>query len=124
MLEMAHKRHGKLPWARLFDHAILLAEKGFPVSPRLHAMIKRDKHLKNFPRARRYFFNEEGKPLAVGTRLRNPELATTLRRIAFGGADAFYKGAIAEDIASAVQNSDWLRWPLPRPVWRGRIPVF
>jgi gamma-glutamyltranspeptidase/glutathione hydrolase len=108
MLEMAHKRHGTLPWARLFDHAILLAEKGFPVSPRLHAMIKRDKHLKNFPRARRYFFNEEGKPLAVGTRLRNPELATTLRRIAFGGADAFYKGAIAEDIASAVQNSDWL----------------
>ena len=108
MLEAAHKRHGKLPWRRLFDHAILLAEKGFPVSPRLHAMIKRDKHLKNFPRARRYFYNANGDPVAVGTRLRNPALAATLRRVAMDGADSFYKGAIAEDIASAVRNSDWL----------------
>ena len=108
MLELAHKRHGKLPWKRLFDHAVLLAEKGFPVSPRLHAMIKRDKNLKNFPTARRYFFNAAGEPLPVGTRLRNPALAETLRRIATGGAQAFYRGAIAEDIARTVRNSDWL----------------
>ena len=108
MLEMAHKRHGKLPWRRLFDHAILLAEKGFSVSPRLHAMIKRDEHLKNFPEARRYFFTAAGEPLPVGAMLRNPDLAATLRRIATGGADAFYKGAIAEDIARAVRDSDWL----------------
>ena len=108
MLEMAHKRHGKLPWKHLFDHAILLAEKGFPVSPRLHAMIKRDKHLKKFPQARRYFYTPDGEPLPVGTRLRNPVLAATLQRIATGGADAFYNGAIARDIANAVRNSDWL----------------
>lgn len=108
LLERAHNRHGKLPWRRLFDHAILLAEKGFAVSPRLHAMIKRDKHLKNFPEARRYFFTREGEPLPVGTMLRNPELAATLRQIATGGADAFYRGRIAEDIARAVRNSDWL----------------
>jgi len=108
MLEMAHKRHGKLPWIRLFDHVILLAEKGFPVSPRLHAMIKRDEQLKNFPAARRYFYTADGEPLPVGTILRNPELTATLRRIATGGADAFYEGPIAEDIASAVRNSDWL----------------
>jgi len=108
MLELAHKQHGKLPWKRLFAHAILLAEKGFPVSPRLHAMIKRDKNLKNFPKARRYFFDAAGKPLPVGSRLRNPVLAATLRRIARDGAQAFYKGSIAEDIARAVRNSDWL----------------
>ena len=62
MLEMAHMRHGRLPWKRLFDHAILLAEKGFPVSPRLHAMIMSDKHLKNFPVARRYFYNHGRRP--------------------------------------------------------------
>jgi len=108
MLEMAHKRHGKLPWIRLFDHAILLAEKGFPVSPRLHAMIKGDEQLKKFPAARRYFYTANGDPLPVGTILRNPALAATLRRVASDGADAFYYGAIAEDIARAVRNADWL----------------
>ena len=57
------------------DRAILLAEKGFEVAPRLHAMIKRDRHLKRFPAARRYFFTPDGKPLPVGSRLRNPALA-------------------------------------------------
>lgn len=108
MLEAAHRNHGKLPWIRLFDHAILLAEKGFPVSPRLHAMIKRDRHLKNFPRARRYFYTADGAPLPVGTILRNPALAATLRRVAVEGVDSFYKGAIADDIARAVRTSDWL----------------
>lgn len=105
MLEMAHRRHGKLPWSRLFDHAILLSEKGFEVSPRLHAMIKRDRHLRNFPVARDYFFTDDGQPLPVGTRLRNPELARTLKLIASRGADAFYTGRLAEDIASAVRDT-------------------
>lgn len=102
MLEMAHREHGALPWSRLFDHAILLAEKGFDVSPRLHSMIKRDRHLKNFPVARRYFFTEDGEPLPVGARLRNPDLARTFKLIASGGANAFYTGRIAANIAMAV----------------------
>jgi gamma-glutamyltranspeptidase/glutathione hydrolase len=71
-------------------------------------MIKRDKNLKNFPVARRYFYTREGEPLPVGATLRNPALATTLRRIALEGGDAFYTGTIAEDIARTVRNSDWL----------------
>lgn len=105
VLEMAHRRHGKLPWVRLFDRAILLAEKGFEVSPRLHAMIRRDRHLKNFPVARRYFYTDQGDPLPIGTLLRNPELAQTFRLIAMGGADAFYNGVLAEDIAESVSNT-------------------
>ena len=105
MLERAHRTHGTLPWPRLFDRAILLAEKGFDVSPRLHALIKRDRHLKNFPVARRYFYTDDGKSLPVGTRLRNPELARTFKLIAMGGADAFYTGRLAGDIAAAVRNT-------------------
>lgn len=105
MLEEAHKRYGKLPWRRSFDTAIRLAEDGFKVSPRLHALIAADRHLKDLPATRRYFFTPDGAPLAVGTILRNPALAETLRLIADGGADAFYRGPIAADIVAAVQDS-------------------
>jgi gamma-glutamyltranspeptidase/glutathione hydrolase len=108
MLELSHKRHGKLPWARLFDRAIEMAEQGFFVSPRLHAMIKRDRHLKNFPVTRRFFFTQDGKPLPIGTLLKNPALADTLRQVATKGADAFYTGTIAKDIAAAVSNTHHL----------------
>ena len=39
-LELAHKAHGRLPWASLFQPAIELAEKGFPISPRLNGLLK------------------------------------------------------------------------------------
>ena len=51
MLEMAHREHGKLPWATLFQPAITLAENGFQVSPRLHTLAKADAHLKKDPGA-------------------------------------------------------------------------
>ena len=106
MLALAHGEHGKLPWGRLFEPAIRLAEEGFAVSPRLNAMIKKAPDLKNFPAARRYFFTPSGEALPVGHRLRNPALAYTLRRIAVGGPDAFYVGVIARDIAIAVKNAN------------------
>ena len=39
MLAMAHRRYGRLPWARLFDPAIRLAEDGFAISPRLARLL-------------------------------------------------------------------------------------
>jgi gamma-glutamyltranspeptidase/glutathione hydrolase len=104
MLELAHKQHGKLPWKTLFQPAIKLAENGFAVSPRLNALISYDKFLARDPVARAYFFDEQGKPRPVGHLLKNPELARTLREIAAGGADAFYKGRIAGDIAAKVAS--------------------
>ncbi|NYE62236.1 gamma-glutamyltranspeptidase/glutathione hydrolase [Duganella sp. 1224] len=102
MLELAHKQHGKLAWKTLFQPAIQLAENGFAVSPRLNALISNDKYLARDPVARAYFYDADGKPRAVGYILKNPELARTLREIADGGADAFYKGRIAQDIAAKV----------------------
>lgn len=102
MLELAHRKHGKLPWKTLFAPAIRLAGKGFPVSPRLHAMLAHEQHLRRDPAAAAYFFRKDGTPWPVGHLLKNPQLAATLRTIADGGADAFYKGRIARDIAAKV----------------------
>jgi gamma-glutamyltranspeptidase/glutathione hydrolase len=102
MLEMAHQDHGRLPWRDLFAAAIAHAEQGFPVSPRLSGRIAGDALLATQPTTRGYFFAPDGKPLAPGTLLRNPELARSLREIAEGGADAFYHGRIAGEIVAAV----------------------
>ncbi|HTQ73343.1 MAG TPA: gamma-glutamyltransferase [Burkholderiales bacterium] len=104
MLELAHRRHGRLPWKDLFAPAIRLAEDGFPVSPRLHALVSADRWLALDENARRYFYGADGKAKPVGTVLRNPELAEVLRRAAAEGAAAFYRGEIARDIARAVQS--------------------
>ncbi|MCD6078967.1 MAG: gamma-glutamyltranspeptidase precursor-like protein, partial [Ramlibacter sp.] len=104
LLEMAHRQHGKLPWATLFQPAITLAENGFRVSPRLHTLARADAHLKKDPTAAAYFFQSDGEPLPVGTTLRNPELAAVLRRISREGSAAFYQGEIAQAIVDKVQK--------------------
>lgn len=104
MLESAHKAHGKLPWAELFTPAIELAQEGFTLSPRLHLLLEKDPALAGDATARAYFYQPNGEPKPVGTVLKNPELAQTLRAVAQGGADAFYTGPIAQDIVEAVQK--------------------
>ncbi len=105
MLELAHKQHGKLPWATLFGPAIRLADDGFKVSPRLNALLNYDKaRLPRDAAAAAYFYDKDGAPRPVGYVLKNPELAKVLREIANGGADAFYKGRIARDIAAKVAS--------------------
>ena len=106
MLEMAHRKHGRLPWAALFEPAIRLAEKGFEISPRLHSLMRRyKKRLGRFAAARNYFLTPDGEPRPLGSFLVNRPLAAALRRIANEGADAMHRGAIARDIATAVANS-------------------
>ena len=77
MLEQVHREHGKLPWARLFEPAIRLAEQGFPVSPRLAESIAGDEYLKQSGAAAAYFYDANGQPLQAGSMLKNPALAAT-----------------------------------------------
>lgn len=106
LLHEAHKMHGRLDWASLFEPAIALAENGFEVSPRLNALITRSaESLYTFETARNYFLSEEGVPLFAGTRLINQAYADTLRRIANQGPQAFYTGEIAADIVATVQGA-------------------
>jgi gamma-glutamyltranspeptidase/glutathione hydrolase len=105
MLEQAHRQHGRLPWADLFVPAIALAEQGFAVSPRLHALLGSDAALKREPRAAAYFYAADGQPHAVGHVLRNPALAELLRRVAREGSAALYQGAAAQAMVASVQAS-------------------
>jgi gamma-glutamyltranspeptidase/glutathione hydrolase len=105
LLEDVHRAYGKLPWAKLFEPAIRLAQAGFEVSPRLHLLLRLEDPADFVPAARRYFYTSTGSPLPIGHVLKNPEFAQTLRRIAEGGADAFYEGPIAEAIVAAVAEA-------------------
>ena len=104
MLAMAHQQHGKLPWSQLFEPAIKLAKNGFAISPRLHASLLADAYLRLDPNARAYFYQANGAPYPVGHLLRNPELADVLQRIGNEGADAFYKGELAQAMVDKVQQ--------------------
>jgi gamma-glutamyltranspeptidase/glutathione hydrolase len=103
MLELAHWRHGRLPWRALVAPAIRIAERGFAVSPRLHKLLAQDVGLRDDPEARRLFYAEDGRALPVGAIIRNVEYAATLRSIAERGADALYSGAVADAIVRAVR---------------------
>lgn len=103
-LEMAHKKSGHLPWAKLFEPAIRLSEQGFAISPRLHSLIAADRFIAQSPDMAAYFLNADGSPKATGTLLKNPALAAVFKRIAKEGPDALYQGSIADEIARKVQG--------------------
>ena len=105
MLELAHKEHGRLAWKDLFQPAIALARKGFPISERLARQIKSANQLSLDPNSKSYFFNADGSPKEAGTILANPEFADTLTQVANNGAKAFYTGKIAKSISYAVSNT-------------------
>ncbi len=105
MLEMAHKRYGRLPWAALFQPAIRLATNGFKISRKLAAELREFPQMGQMPDIKRYLYHNDGTPLREGEILKNPELAATMRMIAKGGAKAFYSGTIARAIVDKVQHA-------------------
>jgi gamma-glutamyltranspeptidase/glutathione hydrolase len=101
MLELAHRRHGKLAWSELFQSAIATAEEGFALSPQLQAELEQERFLREDPAARQIFYETDGRPKA---RVVNRDYGATLRLVAAGGADAFYRGEIAQDLVRAVRS--------------------
>lgn len=102
MLEVAHRRHGRLTWERLFRPAIRLAENGFAVSPRLHQLLRDDPLLRRDAAARALYYRDDGEARAVGEILRNPELASVFRRLGAEGSMALHRGELAEGIVAAI----------------------
>ena len=104
MLEAVHRVQGRLPWARLFEPAIVLAERGFALSPRLHSQLRSDALLRRDGLARAFFYRPDGDPHPVGHLLRNPALAAVLRALAAQGSDALHRGPIAADLLARVRG--------------------
>ena len=106
LLELVQRRFGRLPWAELVEPAAALAEDGFEISPRLAGAIADSAAtLGRFPTARAYFLGTDGEPRAVGTMLRNPEFAQTLRTIASEGSVPFYRGRLGDAVVAAVRDA-------------------
>ena len=106
LMQAAHHKWGKLKWPSLFDDAIIHAENGFSVSPRLAGMLENDaKRLSQFPDTAALLI-PHGEPLKAGDLLQNPGYAQTLRKLAKDGSAVFYDGDIAKDIVNTVQGAN------------------
>lgn len=105
----AQTRYGRLPWADVVAPAIGWAENGFPIRPSMYhwwlegasmGRVSAVERLRHTPAGRRIYFHEDGTLRGIGEIFRNPDMARTLRRIADGGAEVFYTGEIAQEIAA------------------------
>lgn len=106
---MALERYGTLPLETVIAPAIEFAEAGMEVSFALNYEINsRAERLAMNPEARRLFLTAENEAPAIGSVLRQPDLATTLRRIRDQGAAGFYQGPVAEHIVAEMERGDGL----------------
>ncbi len=107
-LEFALKNYGTQPWEKVMKPAITLADKGFPVSPRLaDDLVDSAPKLGRFPESRKIFLRG-GKFLAPGDTFKQKDLADTLEKIAKGGAREFYQGAIAAQLEAEMKRNGGL----------------
>jgi gamma-glutamyltranspeptidase/glutathione hydrolase len=95
---------GTRPFAELVEHAIGHAEQGFPLTKDGAGYIAGQAEiLRRFPASEAVFF-PGGEAPREGQRLKQTDLARTLRAIAEGGPDVFYRGEIGARMAAAIQE--------------------
>ena len=127
-LHLAWSRFGTLPWSRLLGPAIDLARNGFVVEEHFSRSLESAAPLlERFDETRRIFL-PGGTPPAPGRTFTQPDLARTLEAVARDGAEAFYRGEIAELIEREMEahggimtREDLANYePRIRPPVRGR----
>ncbi|XP_037120963.1 glutathione hydrolase 1 proenzyme-like [Syngnathus acus] len=103
--ELAHKRHGNLPWKDLFQPSIDLAEKGFPLGRALAKALARHNKtiIKDVALCEVFCRSGGGDVLKEKDTIKFPKLANTYRKIAQEGADAFYRGELAHNLVTDIQ---------------------
>lgn len=105
------ERYSRLPLARLLAPAIRAAEEGVPVTRGMELGLRFRESVARASPAFAALYLPDGKPLAQGTVVRNPELAWTLRRLADRGRDGFYRGEVAEKLVAGVRAAGGI-WTL------------
>lgn len=102
-LEYVHQKGGKTEFADVLQPGILLADKGFIVEPLLARRVALTAHQLLRYEGRHLLFDEQRKPINAGDVLIQKELAAVYRALAENGADYFYKGGFAEQVAEWMQ---------------------
>ena len=106
--EEINDRFGSRPLSKLLEPAIGYAENGYAISEQLAGGFKvLNGKLAQFPDSRD-IFTSDGRPLIPGQLLVQRNLAQTLRTVASGGAEAFYRGDIGREMARAIQAAGGL----------------
>src|SRR5205809_2650153 len=101
----AAQRFGTMPLARLLRPGMTLAERGFQVDQTFHDQtVMNQPRLNAFTASRELFLTADGQAPAVGSVLRNPDLARTYRLIAHEGPDALYRGPIGAALVDTVRH--------------------
>ena len=105
-LDLDLRQYGTMRLSDVIAPAIRLAEQGFSISPHLASLLDADQeHLGKWPASRAIFF-KNNKPLSIGEKLVQKDLAHSLRLIAEQGPKAFYEGEIAKKIVAEMQHHD------------------
>jgi gamma-glutamyltranspeptidase / glutathione hydrolase len=102
----AHARFGKLPFEKIFSHAISVAENGVPWTSGDHyAFTAWKSTLTKYPETKAVFTKTDGSFYEVGDNFKQLELAQTLKEVARQGTDYMYKGLWAEKFVKAVSDA-------------------
>jgi len=102
---LAHKKHGKLPWERLFEDAIMHAREGVSMTDDFTRWISLDADLLAEDPIAAETFLIDGETPEAGSMLRQPELADSLEMIAqLGPRAGFYDGSVGEAFCEALGN--------------------
>ncbi len=103
-LYMAHKAHGRLPWASLFTQAETMASEGFPMPQRMSDAANSRIPMAQTPDSVAYFTKPDGTRYHVGELMKNPAYAATLKRVAAEGPAALLTGKVADDIVAKIHQ--------------------
>ncbi|HET9781250.1 MAG TPA: gamma-glutamyltransferase [Candidatus Dormibacteraeota bacterium] len=107
-LSEALTRFGSISWEEAIEPSIGIARDGFAVSGFMHGywttdygpdVVPNKQRIQATPAARA-LYTHDGELYAIGERMVQAELAQTLERLAAGGADEYYRGSIASEIAA------------------------